>query len=83
LGLGSTSMAIRSTLEARVLRNGTILAKVGDAQTFLERLPREQITTPVFFAGDALDKAITTGKVLDIEKARLELVRAFRSIGLL
>jgi hypothetical protein len=61
--------------------NGTRLATLIEARMFLRRLPREQVTPSIYYAGTLLDQALRNRKARDVEKARLELIRAFRAAG--
>jgi hypothetical protein len=64
-----------------VLRDGTRLARLSDAEQFLAALPRSRLTGPLFAAGAAASKAAERGGARDVEDARHELIRAFRAEG--
>jgi hypothetical protein len=63
------------------LRDGANLPTIDHAQMFLMKLTPEQRTAPINYARIVLGIALRTGKAKDIEAARAELVRAFRSVG--
>jgi hypothetical protein len=62
-----------------VLRDGTRLVWLVDAVQFLAALPRERLTGPLFAAGAAVSKAAERAGARDVEDARHELIRAFRT----
>ena len=62
-----------------VLRDRAPLATLDEARAFLATLSPAQITPAVYYARVMLGHALRTGKARDIEKARLELIRAFRA----
>jgi hypothetical protein len=62
-----------------VLRDSAALATLDEARAFLATLSPAQITPTVYYARVMLGHARRTGKARDIEKARVELMRAFRA----
>jgi hypothetical protein len=62
-----------------VLADGTSLASPADAMKFLNRLPPERVTAPLYYAAALVNDALESGRAADAEKARLELIRALRS----
>jgi hypothetical protein len=62
-----------------VLRDGPPLATLDEARTYLAQLTSAQITPALYYARVMLGHASRTGKARDIEKARLELMRALRT----
>jgi hypothetical protein len=64
-----------------VLRDGTRLVRLSDAAQLLAALPRERLTGPLFAAGALVSKAVERATARDVEDARHELIRAFRSEG--
>ena len=48
---------------------------------FLNGLPRERVTAPLYYAAALVNDAIESGRAADAENARLELIRALRSEG--
>jgi hypothetical protein len=84
-GLGrSAGMTPHTSLPGRfskpiVLRDRAPLATLEEARAFLATLSPAQKTPTVYYARVMLGHALRTGKARDIEKARLELLRAFRA----
>jgi hypothetical protein len=64
-----------------VMADGTRLESLADAMKFLNGLPRERVTAPLYYAAALVNDAIESGRAADTEKARLELIRAIRSEG--
>jgi hypothetical protein len=62
-----------------VLRDRAPLATLDEARAFLATLSPAQITPTVYYARVMLGHALRTGKARDIERARLELIKAFRA----
>jgi hypothetical protein len=62
-----------------VLRDSAALATLDEARAFLATLSPAQITPAVYYARVMLSHPLRTGKARDIEKARVELMRAFRA----
>jgi hypothetical protein len=62
-----------------VLRDRAPLATLDEARAFLATLSPAQITPTVYYARVMVGNALRTGKARDIEKARSELIRAFRA----
>jgi hypothetical protein len=62
-----------------VLRDGPPLATLDEARTYLAKLASAQLTPALYYARVMLGHAFRTGKARDIEKARLELIRALRT----
>jgi hypothetical protein len=62
------------------LTDGTKLETLADAANFLARLSGDQISAPIYYAHVQLTAALESGRAYDTETARLELIRAFRSI---
>jgi hypothetical protein len=48
---------------------------------FLNRLPPERVTAPLYYAAALVNDAVESGRAGDAEKARLELIRALRGKG--
>jgi hypothetical protein len=64
-----------------VLRDGTRLVRLSDAVQFLAEFPPDRLTGPLFAAGSMVSKAVERAGARDVENARHELIRAFRSEG--
>ncbi len=64
-----------------VMHDGAQLVSLADAEKFLNNLRREDITAPVYYAGSLLHAAIEHGGAGEVERVRLELIRAFRGEG--
>jgi hypothetical protein len=64
-----------------VMADGKRLESLADAMKFLNGLPRERVTAPLYYAAALVNDAIESGRAADAEKARLELIRALRSEG--
>ena len=64
-----------------VLADGTSLASPADALRYLNRLPPERVTAPLYYAATLVSDAIKSSRAADTEKARLELIRALRGRG--
>jgi len=64
-----------------VMADGTMLASPAQAMKFLSRLPPDRVTAPLYYAAALVNDAVESGRAADIEKARLELIRALRSKG--
>jgi hypothetical protein len=62
-----------------VLRDSAPLATLDEARAYLATLTPAQITPALYYARVMLGHAMRTGKARDIEKARLELIRALRA----
>jgi hypothetical protein len=62
-----------------VLRDDAPLATLDEARALLAKLSPAQVTPALYYARVALGHAFRTGKARDIEKARIDLVRALRS----
>ena len=63
------------------IREGPVIPTLLDALNFLETLPGEDITAPIYYARVVLNEALRSGKARDVETARLELERALRAAG--
>lgn len=48
---------------------------------FLNRLPPEQVTAPLYYAAALVNDAVNSGRAADAERARGELIRALRGAG--
>jgi hypothetical protein len=64
-----------------VMADGTRLASPAAAMRFLNALPRERVTAPLYYAAALVNDAVESGRAADAEKARLELIRALRGTG--
>jgi hypothetical protein len=62
-------------------RDGPVITTLVDALKFLETLPGEEVTAPIYYARVVVDEALRTGRAKDVESARLELERALRAGG--
>jgi hypothetical protein len=64
-----------------VMADGTRLESLAGAMKFLNGLPREGVTAPLYYAAALVNDALESGRAADTEKARLELIRALRGEG--
>jgi hypothetical protein len=64
-----------------IMANGTRLASPADALKFLSGLPAERVTAPLYYAAALVNDVVESGRAKDVEKARLELIRALRGQG--
>jgi hypothetical protein len=64
-----------------LLRDGTRLVRLADAERLLAALPRDRLTGPLFAAGAVVSKAMERAGAREVEDARHELIRAFRAEG--
>ena len=64
-----------------VMADGTSFASPAQAMKFLSRLSPDRVTAPLYYAAALVNDAVESGRAADIEKARLELIRALRSKG--
>lgn len=63
------------------VREGTAIRTLVDALIFLDALPADAVTAPIFYARTVVDKALQSGRARDVESARSELERALRADG--
>ena len=63
------------------LRDGAHLVSLADAAKFLKELRPVQVTAPLYYASALLNEAIEEGRAGKVERARSELIRAFRGEG--
>jgi hypothetical protein len=64
-----------------VMADGTSLGSPTQAMRFLNRLPPDRVTAPLYYAAALVNDAVESGRAADTEKARLELIRALRGKG--
>jgi hypothetical protein len=63
------------------MREGPAIRTLVDALHFLDTLPAEDVTAPIYYARTVVDEALRSGRSRDVENARLELERALRAGG--
>jgi hypothetical protein len=62
-------------------RDGPVITTLVDALNYLQTLPQDEVTAPIYYARVVVDEALRSGRAKDAENARLELERALRAGG--
>jgi len=63
------------------IRGGTFIKTLLEALDFLDALPSDDVTAPIYYARVVVHEALRSGRSRDVESARLELERALRAGG--